>query len=417
MSQSDFIYHTELLANLPPGYYEEFKQKLETEYPHRKSEFFLDDETKSITQIFAKFHRKEVEGLTEQQIGYYPLCNLEEIELLSNPTDAEDYLLKLRADEVNDHVRTTRTFYKLRQFYGERWNFTDYYHSKLFCQYIFLLPPELEEVCDQVTAGFINEPYANGCCTKTPFGNIILISYALKYFLYYGNLWAIAGSLKINQQDAFDALVISVRIMLGHESMDFEIDSRADLPKEIHERVQKLTDEQLKFIIGHEYAHHYLGHLDNDKLCDFKSLAEVDKHLGELKIYNYSQQNEFEADFYSINNIDRDDDIKGIYLEAATTFFFILDIYRCFNDAMNPAVGNYHTHPKPMDRIWELRGKLPETIGYTTEELNILIERNEELKTFLINDFISIYTDEIETYGSTYIEGFKVEKKSDRLDF
>ncbi len=416
---TDILCHSELMQNVPDWYYDEFKQKLASDpkYADRRAEFILNDEDKSILHIFVKFHRSEVSGLTDERISYYPLCNLEEIELLSDPADAGDYLLKLRADEVNNHMRTTRVFYELRKFYGDRWNFTAYFDSKLFGQYTFLLGSELEAQCDQVIAGFINYPDANGCCTKTPFGNIILISFALKYFLYYGTLWAIADSLELNDQDAFDALIISMRTMLGYEAMDFEIDPRADLPGEIHQRVQILTDQQLQFIIGHEYAHHYLGHLDSGKLLDFDSLGAVHQELGRLKIYNYSQQNELDADFHAIHNLDTPDDIKGVFLEAATTFFCILDIYLCFKDAIDPHVGNYYSHPKPMDRIWELRRKFPETIGYNSAEITKLGERNEKLKQFLINDFISIYTDELEMYGSTYIQGYKNKKPFDRLDF
>ena len=419
MSKSDQLYHSELIEHVPDWYFDVLKHKLENDskYSDRRDEFILDDENKTILHIFARFNQTETEGLSDEQISYYPLCNLDEIELLSNPMDADDYLLKLRADEVNNNIRITRVFYQLRRFHGDRWNFTSYFHSKLFGEYTTLLSPELETVCDHVPAGFINYPDANGCCTKSPFGNIILISFSLKYFLYYGTIWAIASSLGVDEEDAFASLLIAVRTMLGHEALDFEIDPRAELEENMHQRVQELTDMQLRFIIGHEYAHHYLGHLENGNLVDLNTLMATDQPMGNIKVYNYSQQNEFEADFNAINNLDTPDEIKGAYLEASTTFFCILDIYRCFKDAIDPHVGNYYTHPTPVDRMWELRRKFPESMGYATEDLTDLIQRNEELKQFLLNDFISIHTDEIEMYGSNYIKGYKNNKPFDRLDF
>ncbi len=421
MFTSDTLFHSELLQNVPDWYFDEFQQKLkhDPQYQANKDDFIIDEKEKTILHLFVKFNRSEVVGLTDQQIEFYPLCNLEEIELLSNPTDAEDYLLKLRAEEVNNHMRTTRVFYRLRKFYGEQWNFTNYFHSKLFRQYTFLLSPELEFVCDEVPAGFINYPEVNGCCTKTVYGNIILISFALKYFLYYGTIWAIADHLGVNEDDAFAALIIAIRTMMGYESMDFEIDPRADLPEEMHQQVQQLTDRQLQFIMGHEYAHHYLGHLDDKKLVDLSAFTAVEGPVGNLKIYNYSQQNELDADFYAIQSLDGpdDDDIKGAFLAASTTFFCILDIYRCFKDAMDPHVGNYRSHPDPVDRILELRKKFPETIGYTSEDIAHLLDRNKKLKAFLLDGFISTHTDEIEMYGSYYVPSYKNQKPFDRLDF
>jgi hypothetical protein len=414
----EWFYHTELLQHVPAWYYDELKEKLYNDpvYIDKRADFTLDDSTSTIVHQVCKFKLSEVEGLNEEQNMYYPICDREEIERIFDPQDADDYLLKLRADEVNDHPRIARVFFKLRQHYGEEWNFNDYFRSPLFGQYNFQLSPEMEAYCDNIQAGFINYPAVNGLCTKSPFGDVVLISYALKHFLFYMNLWAIGDFLRLSEQDRFEALMIGVRTMLGYESMDFEIDPCADLPEEMRQTVQDLTDLQLKFVIGHEFAHQYLGHLDGNKMIDFKSLGMMDGRIGSLQLYNYSQQHELEADYYAIKNLDTTNEIQESYLDAALTFFTILEIYEYFQEFISPHVGNFRTHPRPVDRLWELRSKFPETMCYTTADLTLILANSEELKRYLIDEFIDFNVDSIEMYGSNYIKSFKSKMPFDRLD-
>jgi len=417
--KEEWFFHRELLQNVPDWYYKKLKEKLDNDpaYISRRSDFEMDDETNTIIHKVCKFKMEEADGLDNQQIMYYPICNRDEIERIFDPQDADDYLLKLRADEVNDHPRIARVFFKLREYYGEAWNFTDYFRTPLFGQYQILLTPEMEAYCDNIEAGFINYPAVNGLCSRTEYGDIILISYSLKYFLYYMNMWAIGDFLGLTDQDKFEALIIGVRTMLGYESLDFEIDPRADLPEEMHKTIQVLTDTQLKFVIGHEYAHHYLGHLDDQKMVNLKSLGMTDGPMDSLQFFNYAQEQELDADFNAIESLDTGLDVKEEYLSAALTFFTILDVYECFQEYMSPRISNFRTHPRPVERLWELRKKFPESISYTTSDLNSILGKSKELKEFLVNDFIGFNVDMLEMYGSNYITSFKSERSLDRLDF
>jgi hypothetical protein len=43
-----------------------------------------------------------------QKMSFHPVCNKDEIERIFNVTTASDYLLKLRAETIVDHMRLFR---------------------------------------------------------------------------------------------------------------------------------------------------------------------------------------------------------------------------------------------------------------------------------------------------------------------
>lgn len=55
-------------------------------------------------------------------------------------------------------------------------------------------------------------------------------------------------------------MVIATRIMALNETLDFDLDPRGVIPAEMKE-IRELVTLQMRFVIGHEYAHHGLGHL------------------------------------------------------------------------------------------------------------------------------------------------------------
>jgi len=194
----------------------------------------------------------------------------------------------------------------------------------------------------------------NGVCEKTKFGNIIYLSESLSYFLFYMNLSFLEFhnfSMEIEQN--LESLLIGLRVMLGVESLDFDLDPRHDiLPKHIIENNNFLVNQQLMFIIGHEYAHHSLGHLNNSKFHKMNS-NDLFKVQGENnKIYNYSQKQEFEADWYAFKNTKLKKEKKASILNGAFLFFIYLDVYDSVKQYLHPSVKAYKTHPEPIDRLW-----------------------------------------------------------------
>lgn len=94
----------------------------------------------------------------------------------------------------------------------------------------------------------------------------------------------------------FNSLVLAIKIMLQNEAMDFELDPRGNVPPEIDEELKKLVNEQILFVIGHDFSHCLLGHLDKSN-TRFKSVKDS-THA--FEIYNQNQLEECEADIKSI---------------------------------------------------------------------------------------------------------------------
>ena len=67
------------------------------------------------------------------------------------------------------------------------------------------------------------------------------------------------------------------------------------------DRELRLFDEQIAFILGHELAHHYLGHLPCTARSDIP-LAEMNRALANV-IPGFNQPNELGSDIAGVNNL------------------------------------------------------------------------------------------------------------------
>ena len=87
------------------------------------------------------------------------------------------------------------------------------------------------------------------------------------------NLWLMDfEEYNLSEKTKMEALYIGLRIMLGKEVFDFDIDPRYDnLPKKLVDSLNTIVDNQLLFIIGHEYAHHTLDHLNKNMVISTKT--------------------------------------------------------------------------------------------------------------------------------------------------
>ena len=302
---------------------------------------------KRIFYILDKIPISEIKDLTDDQKLYYPTCNKDEIHRIFNIKTSSDYLLRLRADQIEDNIRLKRVFTSLRKNLKNKWNFTQYFESNLYKTYLSYLPESERLICEQIPHGTIHASEANGFCMKTPHGNIIVLSYALRTFLYYMNVFKFGDYFGIDSGDQLNAFVIAIRTILGKESLDFEIDNRGDIPKEVHEEIEIFTDWQMLFIIGHEYAHHYLGHLESSKLV-YHSHGQKDKANG---FYNFNQKLELEADNNSVSKPMLTDEQITSIADAAFLFFSYLDLFSCVESYMFPKGNSPLSHPEPQDRI------------------------------------------------------------------
>jgi len=412
-----YHYDTELLQNLDPKYIEEFENKLRKSgnYDLVKDNFIINKETNSILYILDKVPLEEMADLDEEKKWFYPMCNKDEITKIFFPQNSYDYFLKYKAEEIIDDTRLHRVYTKIRKRHKENWNFSTYSDSPIFEEYLLTLPNKFYDKCISIPHGIIHANETNAFCFKTPAGNAIAITFALKYFLYYMNIFGFADFWKISEDDKFMAFVIATRTMLGKESLDFEIDSRGELPLNIHEFIDYQTNNELKFVIGHEYAHHYLNHLSQSKL---KVLQLNKKNSISVRIYPQRHSLEFEADYNAVIN-PTDKKEKEALATGAFNFFLWLDLYQLVEEFIFPPMSSFTTHPKPLDRLWALRNRLDKSIGPNEKELREAVNSYTKFKNDLINEFLPYNIEMIEEYGSLYLPNYKKrdEIKQDRIDF
>ena len=109
--------------------------------------------------------------------------------------------------------------------------------------------------------------------------------------------------------------------MMGDESLDFDLDSKGDLPKQIHHTISKLADNQTQFIIGHESAHHFLNHLNSGTTNIVAAAGPNDKNI-QARFYGYSQLHELEADLAAVMKPNVSDKEHSELADATVSFFY-----------------------------------------------------------------------------------------------
>ncbi len=365
-----------------------------------------------------------MDNIDVQKMFYKPFCSSEEIERIFNVKTTDDYLLKIRADAVADHARLYRVMRKrltLKRESGE-WNFTKHFSVYEFNGYLKKLSGENKVKAEQITAGFIFNNEVNGCCMRSEHGDLIIVSESLKFFLYFMNLYFLDfEEIEIPVSVRFSSLTIAIRTMLMTEALDFELDPRGKVPAEVDKIINKHVEKQLDFIIGHEYAHYLLNHLDSRNLIERPIIHMFENNNMETqtyKIYNNSQKQEFEADkaVYELAHYNLQEFIESI--NSVFHFFLYLDIYRGVIDTISPTIGNYKTHPEPIDRLWNLYDSFEDRINIYIKRKDIesLIEGNQKLIED-IQDDIGYNIETYELYGSLYLEDWRGPILQDRVDY
>lgn len=346
------------------------------------------------------------------------ICSRSEIENILECKDSKDYLLKLRADSINDNMRIFRTILSYKRAHENSWSLESFFESNDFNEYIELLDVEDRKRCNELTAGYAFTSEPNGMMMSTDYGKVMMVSHSLKYFLYFMNLANVDYDIEVPIEVRYRALRIAIRLMLQTEALDIEIDPRGEIPKELDEAINNSVNNQLKFVIGHEYAHFLFNHLD-DRDVYIRSLIESENNdsVKEYKFYNKSQKQEFEADLGSIELIQCSEFEKEHHLFSAIQFFMYLAIYQYAKDIIFPMGNNYNTHPQAEDRINNLVENYKGELFYIDSKLlNETFERINEWKEFLEED-IGFNFDAYETYGSIYLGPWHKKMLRDRIDY
>jgi hypothetical protein len=359
-----------------------------------------------------------------QRQFFRPICSSPEIDRIFNVTNAADYLLKLRAETIVDHMRLFRVYRNKALLNEKSWSLEGSFSDLHYKAVLAKLPPFARALCRPITFGdiFSNDP--NGMIFPTEHGPVTTISEALKFFLEFSHLALLDSSTNVPPNIRFNSLRIAIRVMLKTEALDFYMDPRGIIPANLASAIHAPIPLQLQFIAGHEFAHFILGHLSDKRLIEqpiFYSISPSDDPYKPTKIYNTSQRAEFDADLKSIVLPNYSARKRGELLRAALLWFGCLELYESACDVMLPASPrSYKSHPTAMERYETLLTSVQTPQAPTSKywkEFPKLIKRLKEL----LQDDISKHCDFYEMYGSAYLDvpntQWRGKERIDRVDY
>ncbi len=351
-----------------------------------------------------------------KRASYMSICSKEQIDRICSISSADDYLLKLRADTVLDHMRIFRVVRSHMFKAGDEWDFEKHFSDEPFKNYIVDLPDDDLTIAESLTAGLVFCDRPNGRIIKTEFGNVITVSESLRYFLYFMNL----GFLDFDETEVpievkLAAIKIAVRTMLQSEALDFDIDPRGEVPRDVHELAMYHTDRQLEFICGHEYSHHLLGHLDDKKLIDGAFLSAIDSGVVTHKFFSYAQQEELDADLDALSRPVLTTSARTDLVNRALFFFVYLDVFNNAKEQIVPSVG-VKEHPDPMDRFNNIHNYYKDKLELDEENLEVLLKTARAIKETMSED-IALHFESYEIYGSIYLAEWRGRVLVDRVDY
>lgn len=339
---------------------------------------------------------------------YYPICNTSEIDRIIDVKNAKDYLLKLRADTIVDHMRLFRVYRNKALTKGHAWSLEKSFTNSHFTNFIAKLPCSEAKKCENITYGNIFSNYPNGMICNSKYGIISTVSESLCHFLEYMNLSFLEFNNDVPTKVRLNAARIALRVMFQTEALDFYMDPRGIIPIEIHSKINSLIPYQMQFIAGHELSHYLLGHLSEKNTSEqylLRSLFNSQENYKPLNVYNQSQSDEFAADLAAIMLPNYDQLEINKMTEAALLWFAYLDLFQGVNDSINPPVPTWkQTHPQPRDRYFNILNNSASKSLFDNDKWRLHIHKNvDKLKDMFIQEActnIELY----ENYGSLYLD-------------
>ena len=111
-----------------------------------------------------------------QKMFFFPICNRKETDRVFNVKNGKDYLLKLRAETIVDHMRLFRVYRNKALINSAKWSLESSFDKVHYQKFLRQLPIDIRRKCSKVTFGnmFSNDP--NGMIYKTAYGPLITIS-------------------------------------------------------------------------------------------------------------------------------------------------------------------------------------------------------------------------------------------------
>ena len=376
---------------------------------------------------FAERILRGIERMDELEIQkefFFPICNQNEIERIFNVQNAKDYLLKIRAETIVDHMRLFRVYRNKALMNEKNWSLEKSFGNLHYEALIKNFAEDYQKKSKTITYGntFSNDP--NGCVFNTGYGPIITISDSLTFFFKFMNLALMDFDGRVPGYVCINALRIAIRVMWQKETLDFFMDPRGIVPEDIGRIIHSTIPYQMQFIAGHEFAHYLLGHLSESNTIEkpiFHAIFPNDQEYKPMNVYNKSQRQEFEADIHSIELPKYNPDEKKKILEAALVWFGSLDLYESAVNTINPLNPyGYHTHPSARDRYENLLSNIPIPSGFETENWKEFLKTIDHYKKILLED-LSKNIEAYEIYGSVYLDKPNSEWRGpelkDRIDY
>ncbi|WP_170207253.1 M48 family metalloprotease [Roseinatronobacter monicus] len=135
------------------------------------------------------------------------------------------------------------------------------------------------------------------------------------------------------------------------ETLDFDMDPRGVIPDAILARTWGMVSEQMKFVIGHEFAHHRLGHLAEGAIpyraARSPSLSSVERGWLAAK---RSWEHEYEADLGALEALT--DPSKKLHITiGAIQFFLCLIFFEEVFEGLDAGLKEVDTHPPTEERL------------------------------------------------------------------
>lgn len=364
-----------------------------------------------------------LEGLTVDERFYLTFCAKKEILRLREIRNAHDYLLRLRANAIVDSPRLIRVMTARKNEYektGRPWSLTHYYHSKdhYYKSYIHQLRKENSKAVRKTPSGLMFTSEVNAMCIRSFSGDVVVASECLEYFYYFMTIAFYGQSLGVELADRTDALAIAVRLILGSESLDFDIDPRGKLDQELERKVIQLVDNQMKFTFGHEYAHLLCGHLAGpDVLVKLNAFDGGADSQQQVKVY--SHELEYQADLYSLKNVEHNNDMFISVAQGALSVLIYLHFIDLISDFCKlPEFSVSLTHPTPKDRIEALHRQLGKKSPYSDNLLADAFDTATQLAEIFESRVSNSNREDLLTfYGSIYLGNYTEKVRRDRYDF
>jgi hypothetical protein len=353
------------------------------------------------------FRKTDMDQAEIQRQFFRPICNEQEIDRIFDVQNAADYLLKLRAETIVDHMRLFRVYRNKALAKPENWSLERSFDKTHFQRFLDHVDPDVVHKCSEVTFGnmFSNDP--NGTIFATDYGPIVTISESLSFFLKFAHLALLEFDSKVPQHVRINALRVAIRVMLKTEAMDFYMDPRGIMPKDVAEAIHAPIPLQMEFIAGHEFAHHILGHLSPISVTDkpiFCAITPRDKDYMLLPVFSQSQEEELDADKQAVLLLKKNEQHRTQVLDAALLWFGCLELYKAVVDFMHPSAPWVPvSHPSARQRFEQLLSGVPIPLGYDDSRSKRLLKTIDVLKPILVED-VSVNIETYEMYGSVYLD-------------